>query len=97
MTASMRELVPLNLIQFRLLNEGIPITIRTLGGLKVLITFDSPDTMKVIHGSYSDLFNTWCKFISLYSLGFKTAVWVRIENLPIHLWHIDVFHYIGSL
>ncbi|EOY10120.1 Uncharacterized protein TCM_025498 [Theobroma cacao] len=86
-------------VQSYLQKKGIMVLMRQAGDLNVIVTFGDKGEMEVLLDQYYDIFSIWFKDIKLYNMEKderRYKVWVKIEELPFHLWHLKMFEAIGN-
>ncbi|EOY14430.1 Uncharacterized protein TCM_033819 [Theobroma cacao] len=85
-------------VESRLFSEGIIMQVRPVGGLFVLVTFTNKEEMEEYLDRCPDL-EPWFQSLSPYKADKddrKYRVWVKIEEIPLHIWHDDSFKAIGD-
>ncbi|WRX29363.1 protein of unknown function DUF4283 - like 10 [Theobroma cacao] len=86
-------------VQSYLQKEGIMVLVRQAGGLNVIVTFGNKGEMEVVLDQYYDIFSVWFENIKPYNMEKderRYKVWVKIEELPTHLWNLKMFEAIGN-
>ncbi|EOY32840.1 Uncharacterized protein TCM_040863 [Theobroma cacao] len=86
-------------IQSAMFLEGVTARVRPAGGLDVLVTFGDKEEMETLLESYSEIFELWFDSISPYNADIETRsymVWVKVEEIPIHLWSMKLFKALGN-
>ncbi|KAJ0456048.1 hypothetical protein HanIR_Chr15g0757951 [Helianthus annuus] len=77
--------------------EGL--TVRYVGGMRVLLTFPSCRNAKKILQNEKELWMTWFHTLDVWegqSFKFERVVWLKIMGVPIHLWDKEVFDKIAE-
>lgn len=81
-------------IECSLFMEGIIAQVRLVGGLFVLVTFGNRQDVEVYLDRCMDLFEPWFVSLTPYCVvqdERSCKVWVKLEEIPLHMWHEDCF------
>ncbi|KAH7843379.1 hypothetical protein Vadar_015904 [Vaccinium darrowii] len=101
--AKLRSLSVMEVIREVLHREGAPQTeVRDMGGLWVVLTFSSTDSMKsVLEGGKLNSLNKWVEEVHQWSpelpIVRRRNVWISCYGVPLHGWSVATFHKIAQL
>ncbi|KAH7852063.1 hypothetical protein Vadar_020156 [Vaccinium darrowii] len=101
--AKLRSLSVMEVITEVLHREGAPQTeVRDMGGLWVVLTFSSTDSMKsVLEGGKLNSLNKWVEEVHQWSpelpIVMRRNVWISCYGVPLHGWSVATFHKIAQL
>ncbi|MFS7949852.1 hypothetical protein Hanom_Chr06g00576461 [Helianthus anomalus] len=73
--------------------------VRYVGGLTILVTFDSEESLVNILTEKEDLWKRWCKYARKWNreqIPFQRIAWLRISGVPLQLWIDGVFNCVGE-
>ncbi|WRX28907.1 RNA recognition motif domain - like 10 [Theobroma cacao] len=87
------------IVQEELQCEGIRVQVRPAGGLHVVLVFTDDEDKEKTLKDHKEGLNEW--FDCLYPCSEKnelcnSKVWVRVEGIPLHLWHHSFFQFLGN-
>ncbi|KAL4564732.1 hypothetical protein LXL04_028802 [Taraxacum kok-saghyz] len=81
--------------------EGVEeITIKYIGGLRVLVIFESEVAAKGFLAAGKPTWSNWFASLELWSgqkITYQRVAWVKIEGIPFHVWESSCFDSIGGL
>ncbi|XP_021283946.1 uncharacterized protein LOC110416308 [Herrania umbratica] len=96
---NLRETVSCIVIESYLAGEGVTARVRPVGGMNVLVIFDDREEMETLLKHYFEIFEKWFQELKPYSLENderRYKVWVKVEELPPHLWNMKIFKALGE-
>ncbi|KAL8205874.1 hypothetical protein R6Q57_009425 [Mikania cordata] len=67
---------------------------RYIGGLKVLLTFNSTTETKAFVKEKKDLWSSRFRYVEIWDgqcVEYDRVAWVKIHGVPVHLWDAKVF------
>ncbi|KAJ0700670.1 putative RNA recognition motif domain, nucleotide-binding alpha-beta plait domain superfamily [Helianthus annuus] len=73
--------------------------VRYLGGMKLLIIFDSVEEMEGSMKKDMELWNLWFKILTTWNgeyIPYERIAWLRIRGIPLQLWINEVFNVVGE-
>ncbi|OMO64598.1 hypothetical protein CCACVL1_21648 [Corchorus capsularis] len=88
-----------NLIQDSLCRQGIGVAIALMSDIQLLLTFLSKEEMGTFIQDYREMFQTWFDDIIPWKENIVERyhhVWIKVEEVPLLLWHEKFFNEIGS-
>ncbi|OMO59000.1 hypothetical protein CCACVL1_25164 [Corchorus capsularis] len=81
------------------LEWGIGVTIAPMSDIQLLLTFLSKEEMGTLIQDYREMFQTWFDDIIPWKENIVERyhhVWIKVEEVPLLLWHGKFFNEIGS-
>ncbi|XVE66605.1 hypothetical protein DITRI_Ditri08aG0091900 [Diplodiscus trichospermus] len=95
----MRDNVDIKMVRMELEETGFSCNVCRLGGISVILKFDSmEDRNSFLNGEsgtkekYFEEMQPW----SDNSIHREYAIWVQLEEVPLHLWHENFFSSLGN-